>query len=529
MRRIITYDIKLLEPVLVTSVDGDPNSSVSYNFIPGSVLRGVMIGRFQKAGNAIQLDNDLVRRLFFSAKTQFLNGYILSKGIETQRSWPLPKTWQCQRDNKTVHDLVFGSFPNHIKPDSLSDFGQLSGDSASEVLIESPIEKRISIHIQRDREMGRSTRTSGEIYNYEALAPGQTFRAHILTTVSDQEIEVLTDLIQGELHLGGSRSAGYGRVCLEHISDDLKLDKWIAQRCRKSTNEKMTITLLSDLLLRDKHGNWSTNPHELANALGVTLLDAYSTIRTIGGFNRKWGLPLPQRQAFQMGTVLVCAPPSVAQWTQLESYVRDGVGESREDGFGRIALNWCTQPSLTILKPDPTSPKPISLPEHSISWTMAQKMANRLWRNRLDAAMIAKANQLSCKQSNVSKSQLHRLRLKIQPAIRQTLQSPEDLDAIRQDIKSYLQDLNERRTPRQQFAKLEVDSVKILSWIEKLVDRTVAETKDVPPFSNVTAKVGNIKPEWTDALALEYNLRLIDKVLAGIAKKSKETKDEVAK
>ena len=41
--KAITYTITLEQPVLVTSLDGDPNSGVAFDYIPGSVIRGMII------------------------------------------------------------------------------------------------------------------------------------------------------------------------------------------------------------------------------------------------------------------------------------------------------------------------------------------------------------------------------------------------------------------------------------------------------------------------------------------------------
>ena len=39
----IRYRITLSEPALLTSLEGDPNESISFNYIPGSVLRGLLL------------------------------------------------------------------------------------------------------------------------------------------------------------------------------------------------------------------------------------------------------------------------------------------------------------------------------------------------------------------------------------------------------------------------------------------------------------------------------------------------------
>ena len=45
--KAVVLRIKLLQPLLVTRPGaGEENSSEAYSFIPGSVLRGALIGRY---------------------------------------------------------------------------------------------------------------------------------------------------------------------------------------------------------------------------------------------------------------------------------------------------------------------------------------------------------------------------------------------------------------------------------------------------------------------------------------------------
>src|SRR5205807_585423 len=73
---IITYRVTLLEPTLVTSLQGDPNSGVAFDYLPGSVLRGAFIGKYLGSKSADTGKNTL-RRLFFDGTTRYLNGYPL--------------------------------------------------------------------------------------------------------------------------------------------------------------------------------------------------------------------------------------------------------------------------------------------------------------------------------------------------------------------------------------------------------------------------------------------------------------------
>ena len=54
----LTFQIHLHEPVLVTQVgSGDSNSAVGFDFIPGSVIRGALIGRYLQRRNEDKVDD----------------------------------------------------------------------------------------------------------------------------------------------------------------------------------------------------------------------------------------------------------------------------------------------------------------------------------------------------------------------------------------------------------------------------------------------------------------------------------------
>ena len=531
--RLITYDIHLLEPLLVTALDGDPNSSISYNFIPGSVLRGALIGSYQHAGN--EIDSTALRSLFFSPDAQYLNGYrtLYDKdALEEVRCWPLPLSLRREEvqaeEEKSfkVYDLAWISVEDTERLST--PFGILDSDGQM-----AQIERQVTTHIQRDRHLGRSTRESGEIYNYEALSAGQTFRAHILTTLAETEIQPVVDLLAGELHLGGSRSAGYGRVRFELVENPADLEAWLAQRYpAQKPAGKVTITLLSDLLLRDGNGNWTTDPRAAARSMGLELDTAFRAVRPIGAFNRKWGLPLPQRMALKMGTVLVCRPPTDAQWQQLKDLVENGMGESREDGYGRIAVNWHTQSNFTMSKPDAPEAEIIPLLPDSAGRQIAGQMVARMWRSQLEQRIVAKANDLADKaQIKASKSQLHRLRQKVQATLQKAMQAqqpdtPEShcsSDVITDNLRAYMKDLEARRSTRDQFQKTRVNKTPLLEWISDLLKETAPSS---PDFTRIKAQIGDVQAVWSEIATLEANLRLMDAVLAQMVKKTKEADNE---
>lgn len=102
--KALTFQIHLIEPVLITSLSGDPNSSVGLDYIPGSTIRGLLIRRYLRGSKVDASDNEF-RQLFLSGSTRFLNAYPKSKnGI---RTLPTPLSWSSKKDEKEpIYDLV---------------------------------------------------------------------------------------------------------------------------------------------------------------------------------------------------------------------------------------------------------------------------------------------------------------------------------------------------------------------------------------------------------------------------------------
>ncbi len=95
--KVINYRIDLLEPTLVTSLQGDPNSAVAFDYLPGSVLRGILIGKYLGSKSADASDGTL-RRLFFDGTTRYLNGYPLD--AYDHPGLPVPVSWQQVKDDR---------------------------------------------------------------------------------------------------------------------------------------------------------------------------------------------------------------------------------------------------------------------------------------------------------------------------------------------------------------------------------------------------------------------------------------------
>ncbi|MBI3950569.1 MAG: CRISPR-associated RAMP protein Csx10 [Acidobacteria bacterium] len=550
--RIINYRITLLEPTLVTALEGDPNEGVSFNYLPGSVLRGAVIKRYLRVKDLTALDaaDANARRLFFDGTTRYLNGYPLDR--LGRRSLPTPQSWQREKGNETdifdfaveIPDGDEKQWQGVGKPFySLGEQEDENGGKHKVRLVQP--DRHITVHTARTRRFGRAMPADkidlskgdiqGAVYRYEALAPGQTFQAIVLC--DDGDVNDLKAWLTGEATLGGSRSGGYGRASFEIVKEE-SAQNWreTGGTLAPDVNGKLIIALLSDAVLRDKYGQFVVNADVVTKALsehlGITLSPykypdeitpgrrAFLGGEVIGGFNRKWGVPLPQALAVRMGSVFVYEKPEMDEQqlkAKLEKLEAEGIGERRTEGFGRIAVNWLTEPELKV---DPTRPTPsittVTILSGSDSERLLKRMAERLLRQRLDERLVSKANQTKI-DNPPHNSQLSRLRNIIRDELMKEQPYPER-------VREFLDRVRERNAARKQFERARIGDTPLLEWLEETLQITDESAwKSLLGFQAGDArKVGGVTASLTEALRTEYLLRLIDAVLARAAKERRK-------
>src|SRR5688572_22140280 len=95
---IVPYQITTQDPIICTSLEGEPNSAVSSDYIPGSMVRGMIISAYMKSRTIsdLNLADGAVQRLFFSREVQYLNANILLRDAQgnSHTSQIVPATWQ---------------------------------------------------------------------------------------------------------------------------------------------------------------------------------------------------------------------------------------------------------------------------------------------------------------------------------------------------------------------------------------------------------------------------------------------------
>ncbi|HAO11734.1 MAG TPA: hypothetical protein DCQ51_11335 [Planktothrix sp. UBA8407] len=448
----ITFTLHTQQPILATSFQGDPNSDVSYPYIPGSMIRGALIGRYLKHNTHIGDDilaDIQVRHLFFSGQVRYLNAYLLTQEKHQPRSLPTPRSWfqnkgeepPMQGDNKKspmkIYDLSRMELTDLEDEDEEDENSKISPKTvkqqfcsvnSKEVKLYTE-KRRINIHNQRHRSKGRSTEAVGEVFRYEALDTNQKFQSVILCEEKDRQ--VLEELLNenDNIWLGGSQSAGYGHTKISELQfhktwDEVGKNQSLENRIE---SEYFQITLLSDMIIQNECGQYVVEPpiQLLAESLDIEpeqlkLQKGYMSNTLIGGFNKKWGLPLPQVPAIASGSVFVFQSLSLdlQRVKDLEFY---GLGERTVEGFGRVAVNWLnldnnTEFSATLPKSEPSSTDPPKLPTGSKSAQLAKEMAKRLFCQKLDEKLRQKVSKFNI-EGDIRNSQLSRLMIVARKAL----------------------------------------------------------------------------------------------------------------
>lgn len=501
-----TYTLTLTEPVLANSLGGEPNSANSLFYIPGGLVRGAAINAYSGTKDA---GNDDFRRLFLDGRVRFLNAYPISKN---GRALPTP--------------LKFKK-PKYFEG---GDFSFFENDEIY-VLDET---WQINVHTQRDAEAGHAKEKAGAVYRYISLPAGLTLEGAVLVD-DPKDAEEIKKLLLNETKtvlLGKARTAGYGTARIE--IKDLNLNE--SGELLSGPVDQFTLTLLGPAIVRDENGQPAL---DIATALKVRLgvevevTEACQRAEIVGGFNRTWGLPLPQVTAIAAGSFFeVKASVDAAE---LEKLQETGIGERRAEGFGRVAVNL----HLPKIKEDEPWPDPVSAtmdePEKSTGLAenaTARLMVRRLARKELDEKVIHIARQMTeeymSKDNKVTvpNSQLSRWRVVVRNVLdRKDEHGKRDL----QPLKTFLAD-SKGKTGWKKMEKAKVkpgkDRQRLTEWMEEWIEKPAKLQDVLKPQADHRFSLGE-KNTFTmnDELNLEYRLRLLDAVLAVMAKKNGGSND----
>lgn len=522
--KALHYRLHVLEPVLVSQAGaGEENSAVGLPYIPGSALRGVLATRWLAKHPGTDLANDpQARALFLDGTVCYLNAYPELKG---KRSLPVPASWfvekeQVDDERATIYDLAVAPEPDFPKK-SLGGgiFCLLERQEA-----ESPVEE-IECHLTKPERSNQvhitleevNRRGEGnQVYRYEALAPGQDFIGVILAPEEQDLSEIKTLLTESDLFLGTAHLAGYGRVSVEVVKEIPR--DWREAPSFAAPDGRVVVTLLSPAILRSDNGQvgWDGG-QALARSIGLSagarLLAAFGNTTLMGGYNRKWSLPLPQAWVLTAGSVFVFESAQIDQ-PALQRALDHGIGERRAEGYGRIAVNWQATAEITRQPQQDFDDEDKSLSQ--TSQQLAHQMAQRRLRAVLDQRLIERVvREADGVQNLPSNAQLSAIRQATLAGWTRNLPTMKPL-------LDYLDELKEAGKSQLDRCRMGASGSRLRDWLEERARKLDIEKQLLQGGS--LPQVAGEAAELTEDLRVEYTARLIDGVMQTLARRNREAR-----
>lgn len=351
------------------------------------------------------------------------------------------------------------------------------------------------------------------IFRYEALAAGQLFAGAISAPDNIDLTPLKTLLTAGDLLLGSSHLAGYGRVAVESCKIE---EAWHeVTPFGTPSDDRLVVTLLSDTILRGRDGQvgWDGG-QALAAALGcvegTSSLAAFGNAVLVGGYNRRWSLPLPQAWALAAGSVFVF-DRQIVNPNALQEALDRGVGERRAEGFGRIAAGWQNAYEIYQLPESQIrTTSPTLSPE---SKKAARMMVQRRLRLTLDRALARQvnANFELLRAPLPENAQLSAIRQAVMPGL-----MGGDLSRLSEHLATL------KQAGRSQLERCRLGHDTLYKWLDERaskldVKEQLLGAESLPELAGETAALDR-------ELCGEYTARLIDGVMRQAAKRREEVK-----
>ena len=435
---ILRYRLNLTAAAVIPIADGDPNTVVTRQDIPGSHLWGAAAWHYLNQANHTPTDKAF-RRTFLDGGLRFLTAY--PEAIDTQqRLIPIPHSLRRFKDIETEELVDFVEQPSVKRPTKR--FEHHYARMGEGILYTQSVKTERNYHHARalknrriGRALGAEVPDGGALFTYEAIQAEQTFQGAVLGSAHD--LNNLKMWLQNlkTVSIGRSRSAQYGKAEFEWIDSVpqplSKLAEWdgfVTQQAPPNRGKSLIITTLSPLLTFNNYGHPDAcfPVHELANVLGVDssdlpLMHSYTRTEMISGYHTHLRLPRQQWPAIAASSVFIFDISAVQEHITEDHRLRlehNGLGVRKAEGYGRVAVNRQgdvnEEQIIEVQLDDPDKAATPNAPNVEINSEL-EKLLRGIIRTRCMAEMQKNAMSVAKQIRNVpSNSLLGRLRQFIQ-------------------------------------------------------------------------------------------------------------------
>ncbi|MCR5176853.1 MAG: hypothetical protein K6C05_08380 [Anaerovibrio sp.] len=334
MKRI-KVTITAVDSLIITSSSGDSVLTSSANYIPGTMLRGIIAGKYIKEKNLVLSahEDEGFRKLFFG-KINYTNSLPSFNG---KAAIPVPFSVMKHKSTGEIQDLL-------VNDSLMPGFKNIRGLAVvcEDKLCGISVDKSMSFHMSRSSEAERIAGKSldGQVFNYESISPGQVFVGEIIGD-EDNLKELMSSISQKTFfgRVGRSRFTQYGtvRIDLGEIED--------LEQLHPQGNNQIFVHVLAPII--PQNGMISSVAKTLNDmcqkylpGVKVSADKVFSQIISIDNFVNIWGMKRPRVQALNAGTVFALEKD---QWTaddiqKLTIMMYGGLGQRTQEGFGQMRL-----------------------------------------------------------------------------------------------------------------------------------------------------------------------------------------------
>lgn len=351
MTKYIVYDIENIEPIKVTATVMQSDNQFSKSYIGGSKIRGAFLANYISK-HKVDINTKEHRGKLLQGGIKFLNAYPV---IDGERALPFPKCYYGEKDNIKKFNIT-----KKLKVEELNDELDESKDYERiksfefakwninrELLNPVTVEKISNLHIRKEKE-------NNKIFRYEAIKEGTEFKG-IIVCEEDKYIQECKEVLKsGHFYIGGSKGSGYGLCKISNIKEvknnpeikaieDELLEVFDDLEEYYEDCEQIVIAAASDIIYRNSLGIYKSfiDKEYLKDKLGlekVTLRESFVETEFFTGFNNKWGYRLPNVSGIKAGSILVYDIEGELDSEKVKRLMKDGVGERKSEGFGRILV-----------------------------------------------------------------------------------------------------------------------------------------------------------------------------------------------
>ena len=349
MKNYVRYKLILEEPVKMGK-QGDQSNTETLTYIVGSSLRGAFlslyINKYYPGVKGLDKDSEIRRELF--TETRFSDAWICMEG---KPLFPFPAVYYADKHKVRAAEQT-DEKGKPVKLEMHCCLSDVPGEGevrlgrnaycalGRDSVIQGSVRTEGNLHIA----VGKN-RTDKKMFRYEAISQGQEFCGMI--QCRDESIaDCYKDVIDGRtIYLGGSKGSGYGR-CKVVSAETIEAAEAVSMYGlrRKEPSGVLVVLALSNLILLNEDGeeSGSIEASLLEKKLGISnvkLVRSYVGNVLTSGYNHTWKSWHMQRTAVSAGSLFVYTYEGTLSENLLTGFETMGVGQRREEGFGRIILN----------------------------------------------------------------------------------------------------------------------------------------------------------------------------------------------